>query len=73
MKLKKSTNIISAATRFDEMAEHCKTMAKELQYANTILNDEKLGISELNFKIDEEYARYQRKNSQIEDLMRGIQ
>lgn len=73
MKIKKHVNINSVIARFDEMIQHCNVLKADFIQAIQLLDNAKLGISELNFNIDEEVARYRNTFAKLEDLLRSIQ
>lgn len=72
MKLKKNVNMNSVVERFKELQNHCGTLASDFTKAIQILDDSKLGITELNYNIDEEVMRYRNTINKIEDLLKGF-
>jgi chaperonin cofactor prefoldin len=70
MKLRKNPNIQSTILRLDELRENAANLIIDLKKVNQLLDDSKLGINELNYSLDEEYARFKNCYAKIEELFR---
>lgn len=72
MKLRKNVNINSLVERFKQIQNEAGILANHFQQSIQLFDDTKLGISELNFKIDEDVQRFYNTYAKIEDLIRGL-
>lgn len=72
MKLKKNNNINTLIERFAEMQNQCANLSTDFKQAIKLLDDSKLGITELNFNIDEELMRFNHTFLKIEELIKNL-
>ena len=72
MRLRKNANIATLILRLEEQVTHAQSLIKDFKYVSGLLGDNKLGIQELNYNIDEDVLRFNHTHSKIEDLLKGL-
>lgn len=72
MKIKKNVNMNSLVARLGELSDHATTVANDFKRAIQIFDDVKLGVTELDYRIDEEVMRLKHAYAKVEDLLKGL-
>lgn len=72
MKFKKNVNINSLIERLKELQQHTSVLQNDFTHITKLFDDSKLGISELNYNLDEELARFKNCFAKIEELIRSL-
>lgn len=72
MKLKKNVNMKTLIARFQELQNEAAVLISLFTQASSLLDDGKLGITELNMKMDEEVMRFHSTYGKIEELMKNL-
>lgn len=72
MKLKKNVNLNSLVERLKQVQQEANILANHFQQAATLFNDTKFGIEALDYKIDEDLARYFGTCERIENMVKEL-
>lgn len=72
MRLKKNVNMNSIVGRLEQLQQEAGVLIKAFKDAIQLFDNNKLGISELDYKIDEDVMRFNNTHDKIQELIRNL-
>lgn len=72
MKLKKNVNYNTVIAKLAELQELSQGLQGDFRKVIGLLEDSKLGITEIDYKLDEDLVKFKNTFGKIEELIRGL-
>jgi hypothetical protein len=72
MKLRRNANYSTIINRLKDLSEQSSALQKDYAEVMRLLEDPKLGISEVDYKMEEDVMRFKSCFEKIEELMRSF-
>ena len=72
MRLKKNINLNSIVARLEQLQQEAGVLIKAFRDVIQLFDNNKLGISELNYQIDEDVTRFNNTFEKVNELIRGL-
>lgn len=72
MKLRKNINMNSVVARLEQLQQEAAVLVKNFRDIMQLFDNTKLGISELNYNMEEDLGRFHQTYSKIDELIRSL-